>query len=1672
MKNEKTIGQKKILAVTMPKSAQFWKKELENVIPSIFLTDFRKSNNNDYNANYYSSSVKINSELCKKLLEAFNIESTEISDVFSMSIISLLFISYNGINQDFLVNYNSTISSNHIKMPLRVQFNKEDTALVIFEKIRNYVYIAREHQKYPVELLISNKNIGINVTSLLEYKNNYFNQDNALTFDFILEDDESFTLKVTGDTSYYLVDSIKDIANRIKLILECCANSPKSILLNIDLVSENDEYIYNSLNSTENPYSDTVSLVDLFKNTFSKYAEEYAVISKENNVKFSELESMSKQVASFITEVSDDSDSVIGILCDRSIDFLVGVFGILLSRKAYLPLDPKAPEERNETILKQSTSKIVIYADKYKDKLPSDIKGYTISEIKASNFNYSDIKVNPNSLAYVIFTSGSTGLPKGVCVNHRSAINRIEWMQRSFTLSNDDVILHKTPSTFDVSVWELFWWAIIGCKVTLLPANQEANPEAIIEAIEKNSVTAMHFVPSMLNAFLDYVKSTSAMSRIKSLKRVFCSGEALSSNHVQKFYELFNNAELINLYGPTEATVDVTYHITKNGENPIPIGKPIDNTRLYIVNSLYNKCPIGMVGELCIAGVGVSEGYINDKTRTSERFVSMPSLNEEIVYLTGDLARIRHDKTIEYLGRNDRQVKVRGFRIELGEIESALTKQRYISDAIVITNVELDNISHLFAYVILNDKTISSDKIIADISKVLPKYMIPDKIIILDVMPLTPNGKVDKSALVRLNENRKNEERILPSSQEEKIIAQIWRDVLGVNEVGINDNFFQLGGNSINFVSVLALANEKGLKFTFQQLFKHPTISDLLNSSDEADEDDDLLHEISNFELISEEDRKKIPYEIEDAYPMSMLQSGLVYQSTIMEGTNNYHDIVSYLIKGNIDVKKFSKAVEKLVETQPIFRTSYNLSDYSEYLQIVHRKVDKLPLNVYDLRGLKTDEEKEKMYEQWFWKEQHRPFNWETPGLVQLHIHILSDDLYKYSISQHNSALDGWSMNKVHTFLFETYFELVNGTNTFDRTLGSNNHNKTFIYLEQKAIKSPKFNKFWSKTVENAPNGIIPCSRIIDKKKGNEVIFHDIELPKGLSEKLITLANELKVPVKDILLASHIKFISLLTQNNDVFMGYEIGGRPELLGAEEALGVFLNTMPFRVIIDKKSSWKDLIRNVYDTEAKLLPYRRYPMAKVKQDMGNMGILFETVFNFTHFYSLKKLRNLPGFDMIDVRAAAITEFPLRVEYSRHFYTDKVELSLHYHTAQYDEDDIRIFGEIFVDILESMVCKTNESHESMSISNHLKRFKIYNINNTDKNIDNNKNKEFVVEDKLNQPKFIEAVERVKNIWSNVLKIPKDKINLKDDFFLIGGSSLTAMKVALFLQKQVSLKTIMQKSMLFELAEEIMNGKSNLEKNTNILQCLSKSTSASLNIIFLPYAGGNAMNFMPIAKEFENCNLNISIFAAELPGHDPNVQESKFVDFSQLSKMLVDEIEVKMKGKEYIIWGHCVGTSLALEITNQLEKKGIAPKKLYLAAKTINNPNEFLVKIENAKNLKFSDIAELHAEWSGSNELSRLGEAYEQKLVEAFKHDADESNKYLYSLWSKIGKVVVQTPTTVVVTKDDPATENYKEDWKVWKQWAPNINLKEFNKGGHYFLCTIQSEVAEYMLAENEIK
>ncbi|WP_182300401.1 non-ribosomal peptide synthetase [Cohnella cholangitidis] len=557
------------------------------------------------------------------------------------------------------------------------------------------------------------------------------------------------------NTNLFHRTTIERFAAHFVRLLEQVIERPNTKLIDLMLLTPEEQQRQSmECNPAAVPFSEHRLVHQWVEEQAEERADKIAVAFDRTELSYGQLNARANQLARLLRERGVKPDNIVPISVDRSPAMIVGILAILKAGGAYLPIAPETPAERIRYVLEDSGAKWLLVKDDRFDAIPFDGELIRLDDenIYAGDSANLATVTEPYHLAYVIYTSGSTGNPKGVMIEHRSVINRLEWMQKAYPLNERDVILQKTAFTFDVSVWELFWWAQSGSSVHFLVPGGEKDPETIVKAIERNGVTTMHFVPSMLHLFLSYIEDNPGrIEALQSLRYVFASGEALPLRHVERFNVLLHErygTKLINLYGPTEATVDVSYFDCSAGEalSSVPIGKPIDNTQLYVVDSRNRLLPHGIPGELCIGGVGLARGYLNRQELTAEKFVPNPLQQGARMYRTGDLAKLRSDGNIEYLGRLDHQVKVRGYRMELGEIEHHLLQHDAIQEAVVIAKTEEDGNTELYAYLVGLQQLNAAD-IRSFLHKRLPEYMVPAHFARIDRMPLSSSGKADRKAL-------------------------------------------------------------------------------------------------------------------------------------------------------------------------------------------------------------------------------------------------------------------------------------------------------------------------------------------------------------------------------------------------------------------------------------------------------------------------------------------------------------------------------------------------------------------------------------------------------------------------------------------------------------------------------------------------------------------------------------------------------------------------------------------------------------------------------------------------------------------------------------------------------------------------------------------------------------
>jgi len=497
-----------------------------------------------------------------------------------------------------------------------------------------------------------------------------------------------------------------------------------------------------------------MTIIERFEEQVARTPHQVAVIFNGNRLTYQQLNSKANRLACTLRKMNVTREEVIGLMVDRSLEMIIGIFGILKAGGAFLPLSEHDPQERINDLIADSAIRLALTKQQYRAAFPGSVTCVVLDD----NPNHSgdapdDLpRVNaPGDLAYVMYTSGSTGKPKGVMIEHQALLNRLEWMQQQYPIGENDTILQKTPNTFDVSVWELLWWSFTGASLCFLMPGMEKYPMAITDTVEQHQVTIIHFVPSMLSMFLHYVNDAETAGRLRSLKKVFCSGEALKANHVEAFKTVLGNngTTLTNLYGPTEATIDVTYYdIDDNTTGIIPIGKPIQGIQTFVIND--NKVqPAGKTGELYVAGCGVARGYLNRVELTAERFITNPNITPGRMYRTGDWVRSLPDGNLEYLERIDQQVKIHGIRIELGEIEATLNTHPLVRDSIVIVKELAANIKVLVAFYV-SDAVIDQQLLKHFLHLHLPEYMVPKQLVFVTGFPVTANGKANRSALASL----------------------------------------------------------------------------------------------------------------------------------------------------------------------------------------------------------------------------------------------------------------------------------------------------------------------------------------------------------------------------------------------------------------------------------------------------------------------------------------------------------------------------------------------------------------------------------------------------------------------------------------------------------------------------------------------------------------------------------------------------------------------------------------------------------------------------------------------------------------------------------------------------------------------------------------------------------
>ncbi|MFI6785386.1 amino acid adenylation domain-containing protein [Micromonospora sp. NPDC050276] len=882
------------------------------------------------------------------------------------------------------------------------------------------------------------------------------------------------------------------------------------------------------------------TLSQLFEERAATRPDAVAVVFDGRPVTYRELNERANRLARLLAAQGAGPERVVAVLLDRSIDLVVTLLAVLKTGAAYLPVDPDHPAERIAAMLADADPAVVV------DK-PVDVDA---SMLDGGNL---DVDVRSDHPAYVIYTSGSTGRPKGVVIDHRGIVNRLAWMQATYGLTAADRVLQKTPYGFDVSVWEFFWPLIEGATLVVARPGGHRDPAYLADLIVRAGVTVSHFVPSMLREFLH----EPAAAACRGLRQVFCSGEALPADLHDLFRTLLP-ASLHNLYGPTEASVDVTAWTAAPGERPavIPIGRPVWNTRVYVLDARLRPVPAGVPGELYLAGVQLARGYLGRAALTAERFVACP-FGGGRMYRTGDLARWGADGNLEYLGRTDDQVKVRGFRVELGEIEAALAAQPGVRQAAAAVNDQ-----RIVAYVA---PPVDGAVLIGALRATLPDYMIPATVVGLDALPLTVNGKLDRRALPKPSFAATTAYRA-PTNVREELLCQAFAQVLGAERVGLDDDFFALGGHSLLATRLVSrLRTVLGVEVPIRDVFEAPTVAGLAARISAAG--------------ASRPPLTARPWPA--VVPLSHAQQRLWFLHRLDETSAAYHMPIVLRLTGRLDESALEAALNDVVARHEVLRTVVDGPSSQRILQATVRLVVAAldESAVTDAIGTPFDLAHDLPLRAWLF----RGDGDETVLVLVLH-HI---------------AGDGWSMRPLARDLSDAYRARLDGHQPDWAPLPVQYAD---YVLWQHDLPVDGQLEYWRKELDGLPEQLtLPIARprpAIASHRGGILRLH---LNADQHERLTELCRTRGVTLYMALQGALAVLLSRLGAGTDIAVGTPIAGRTDE-ALDDLVGFFVNTLVVRTDLTGRPTFATVLERVRETVLSAYANQDVPFERLVEELA--------------------------------------------------------------------------------------------------------------------------------------------------------------------------------------------------------------------------------------------------------------------------------------------------------------------------------------------------------------------------------------------------------------------------------------------------------------------------------------
>ncbi|TCW37424.1 gramicidin S synthase 2 [Laceyella sacchari] len=1254
----------------------YWLKEMGGELPVLELpTDKPRPPVQQFDGDYFT--MAIDAALMQKL-DRFLIENNVTLHMALMATYHVLLSKYAG-QEDIIVGFpvagrdhpdlEQMVGMFVNTLAIRTQPQPDKTFSAFLADVKERMLKALENGDYPFEELVDQldahrdlsrhplfdtmfavQNMEMSDMRLSGFPLTPYEWEwNKIKFDlsWTVEKDDATQLTIGYSTHLFEQATIARMAGHFVRLLEQIVENPDCRLADLQLVTaEEQEQLLVAFNDSEMEFPADQTIHSLWAEQVARTPDKPAVVFGQEQLTYRELDIRSNQLARLLRGKGAERNQIIALMMPPSLEMIVGMLGVLKAGAAYLPVDPNYPQHRIEHMLSDSEAALLLTLGE-----PTVPEAYAGETIRVEEIPWTELDGNAvdngndsSDLAYMIYTSGSTGKPKGVMIEHRSVCN-LQLVAHALGITEDSRVLQFASFSFDASVWEIFPSLLHGATVVM--EEKEKLFYDFAGWLRAQEITTMTLPPTVLKSL--------SPENLPALRTVVTAGEACPQDLIKVWSKDFT---FINAYGPTETTVCATLAKLSPDMSKPPIGKPIANQKVYIVNEYNQLQPIGVPGELCVSGAGLARGYWNRPDLTAEKFVDNPFVPGEKMYRTGDLARWLPDGNIEYLGRIDEQVKVRGFRIETGEIEAKLLEHPAVNEAVVITR-EINGETVLCGYVIA-PSTVGDADLRAHLATELPDYMIPSYLIQLDQFPLTPNGKVDKKALPEPEGAQTGDTYEAPSNKVEKRLSRIYEEVLNVEPVGAMDHFFKLGGNSLKAMLLTArIHQELGVQISLREVFSRPVLRDLAHVIGQAEQ--------TGFEEIR-------PVEERDYYPVSSAQRRLYVTQQFENVHVGYNMPLISEIKGNLSIAQLESAFAQLVQRHESLRTSFHFHEG----ELVQKIAPTVPCQIERVTATNLEEAK-RMAESYI-----RPFDLSQAPLARMTLISLAEDHHILVFDMHHIISDGMSMDILMHDLMSLYQQ---------KTLPALKvQYKDYAVWQERYMQTEQWKKdeaYWV----NQFSGALPVLELptdyprpnVMRFDGNQVGF---QLDAALTSQVKQFASERQVTLHMVLMAAYQLLLSKYSGQDDLIVGSPVAGRPHP-DLQSTVGMFVNTLAIRNRLQPEQTVESLVDAVKQQVLEAYEHAEYPLEEllerldVQRDLSRQP-LFDTLLTVQNI-DMGELE-LPGLHIepvdMDWKAAKFDMNWVFVE------TDQLELTVEYSTHLFKQETIERMVRHFTHLLAQVV------------------------------------------------------------------------------------------------------------------------------------------------------------------------------------------------------------------------------------------------------------------------------------------------------------------------------------------------------------------------------------------------